>query len=266
MSTLFHQTKLWLLGTRKEGLGVIDFHTHLLPGIDDGSQDAATTEAMLREEARQGISRVIATPHFYAGRSSVEHFLRRRAEAAEAAERAGKRLGEPVPRLTLGAEVYYFRDIGGARAVESLCVVGTRTLLLELPFEQWDRDVLRDVRQLAEKRGFRLVLAHVERYIEFQRKMDIWNRIMELPLVPQINAGSFLRRDSLLRRDKRRRFCIEFLRERPDTIIGSDCHNMTGRRPNLAEGRAAIVAELGEVALERIDRAARTALEEDVTR
>jgi protein-tyrosine phosphatase len=62
---------------------MIDFHTHVLPGIDDGSRDIAMTERMLEMEMEQGITRVIATPHFYAHRRSVDSFLERRSAAYE---------------------------------------------------------------------------------------------------------------------------------------------------------------------------------------
>lgn len=46
--------------------GIMDFHSHILPGIDDGSASLEESIAMLRMEAEQGITHVIATPHFYA--------------------------------------------------------------------------------------------------------------------------------------------------------------------------------------------------------
>ena len=60
---------------------MIDFHSHILPGIDDGSKSVEMSIKMLRREAQQGISRVVATPHFYPQTDNPERFLRRRAEA-----------------------------------------------------------------------------------------------------------------------------------------------------------------------------------------
>ena len=61
-----------------------DFHAHLLPALDDGSDSLETSLAMLEAWRSQGIGRVCATPHFYAERTTPERFLRRRAEALEA--------------------------------------------------------------------------------------------------------------------------------------------------------------------------------------
>ena len=43
---------------------MVDFHTHILPGIDDGSDSVECSIEMLKQEAEQGISHVVATPHF----------------------------------------------------------------------------------------------------------------------------------------------------------------------------------------------------------
>ena len=60
---------------------VTDFHSHVLPGIDDGSTDVAESIALLRMEAEQGIRHVVATPHFYPRHDSPERFLNRRARS-----------------------------------------------------------------------------------------------------------------------------------------------------------------------------------------
>ena len=241
-------------------MSLIDFHTHILPGIDDGSRDEGMTLAMLKEEAGQGVGLVVATPHFYANRTSMDGFLRRRDDALERTKRALEGAAGQMPDLTTGAEVYYFRGIGKADAVSKLCVGDTRTMLLEMPFEQWTEDVYRDVEQLVRSKGLDIVLAHVERYVEFQKDVGIWDRVMALPLTRQINAGSLLKRRSLFHRDRTRKFCMDLLKEYPDTIIGSDCHNMTSRVPNLALGRAEIERELGAEALRRVDEAVGRAL------
>ncbi|MBQ8395535.1 MAG: capsular polysaccharide biosynthesis protein, partial [Oscillospiraceae bacterium] len=65
---------------------IIDFHTHVLPKIDDGSSSLKESIGMLRLEAEQGIETVVATPHFYANHDSPEAFLERRKMAQERLE------------------------------------------------------------------------------------------------------------------------------------------------------------------------------------
>ncbi len=239
---------------------MIDFHTHILPGIDDGSRDADMTDAMLREEKKQGVNFIVATPHFYAYQMSMEKFLERRAAALEQTERLRRKAETPLPSIAAGAEVFYFEGIGRAESIARLCVEGTRTLLVEMPFEQWSDDVLRDIESLIVRQELKVVLAHVERYIGFQKNRRVWDRVMALPLTPQINAGSFLKSGGFFHPNRKRKFCLEFLEEHPYTILGSDCHNMAGRAPNLASGRTEIAAALGEEELACIDSATESAL------
>ena len=234
---------------------MIDFHTHLLPGIDDGSRDIQTTEEMLREEQRQGVKTVLATPHFYASRMSVESFLERRAEALEKTERTRQEADGPLPEIIPGAEVQYFQGIGEAKGIEQLCIGKTRTILVELPFRPWDREILQDTERLIRRQGLQVVLAHIERYTALQRDRSVWNRMMALPLTPQINAGSFLRRGGLFHTESVRKFSMRFLAEHPETVIGSDCHNMEDRRPDMEKARAEISKVLGTEALRKTEEA-----------
>ena len=51
---------------------MIDFHSHFLPGIDDGSDSIAVSLAMLEAWRSQGIEEIVATPHFYADHNTPE--------------------------------------------------------------------------------------------------------------------------------------------------------------------------------------------------
>ena len=236
------------------GESVTDFHAHVIPGIDDGSKSVEMSLSMMREEQEQGVKAVVATPHFYAHQTSVRQFLHRRTEALASLKQAMESEAAPFPEIYAGAEVYYFREMGRAEQLPELCIGQTRTILIEMPFAQWDDQVLGNIRAIIEKQKLTVVLAHVERYIGFQKNKTIWNRVMELPLYPQINAGSFCRKKhTVFAREKTRKFAMEHLRKHPDLILGSDCHNLTSRRPNLAAGRAEIESAFGKEALERID-------------
>ena len=241
---------------------MIDFHTHVLPGIDDGSRNIGMTEAMLREESAQGTGIVVATPHFYANSMSVQKFLDKRQAAFEETERLRETLPEgSLPQLMTGAEVYYFEGMGDAEMLPRLTIEGTDTILVEMPFAQWTKEVCRDIEHIIRKQRLRVVLAHVERYDEFQKDRSAWDEVFSLPLIPQINTGSFIKKKTgLFRTDKKRKFAMQFLKTHPDMILGSDCHNMEGRRPNLKAGREEIAAAFGDEALERIDRTTREVL------
>ena len=114
----------------------IDFHTHILPGIDDGSRNVEMSLRMLAAQREQQVDEIVATPHFYAQKDSVEEFLLRRQCSYEKlkTKMAETNLDQ---KLHLAAEVYYFQGIGSAGMIPKLCVEGTQTLLLEMPFAQW---------------------------------------------------------------------------------------------------------------------------------
>lgn len=225
---------------------MIDFHTHILPGIDDGSKNIEMTEAMLEEEARQGVTEICATPHFYAQRMSFDSFLENRRHAAEITAELLDRRGD-LPKIYTGAEVFYFQGMGRAERVKELCVTGTSTILVEMPFAQWDRQVFDDISDLIKKQHLAVVIAHIERYYEFQKDKSVWDEVFGLPLTRQINAGSFLR--GWLGS----RFAIKVKKEHPSTLIGTDCHNMDRRKPNLAEAREVIAKKIGQEALDESD-------------
>ena len=77
---------------------VIDFHSHILPDVDDGSRSLEQSLAMLQMEADQGIRRVVATPHFYAQNDIPEKFLRKQEEA----DRASKAVLEKPKKINYG--------------------------------------------------------------------------------------------------------------------------------------------------------------------
>lgn len=243
-----------VIGILKDRL-MIDFHTHILPGIDDGSRDIEMTAAMLEEEKRQGVDLICATPHFYAHRMSFDDFLDGRKESAE---RTAELLSErpDLPRILTGAEVYYFQGMGQAERIKELCVTGTDTILVEMPFAQWKSDVYRDIFDLVQRRDLNVVIAHIERYNEFQKDRSVWNDVFDLAVTRQINAGTFLKGWN------RPRFAIKIMKNHPEnTLVGTDCHNMDQRRPNLSEARESIKKKLGQDVLVKSDRKLRKLLD-----
>ena len=230
---------------------MIDFHTHILPGIDDGSRDMDMTIRMLEAERDQGVSHICATPHFYAHRRSVDFFLERR-------DRALKDVREvltdrpDLPQITAGAEVLYFSGMERAELLPKLCLEGTDILLLEMPFNQWTGEMAKAVEAIIKKRSLRVVLAHVERYLRFQKDKTAWEQILHMPLILQLNAESFIDAGSFLRPNKEHKLSLQLLAEHDNCILGTDCHNMSDRKPNLAEAVAVIEKKLGRSKMEEI--------------
>ncbi len=225
---------------------MIDIHTHVLPGIDDGSRDLEETTELLTEEKAHGVTTVVATPHFYAQKTSVSAFLDKR-EAAWEKTRTWIETQEGMPKILKAAEVYFFPGMGRASALPSLTIEGTDVLLLEMPFAQWTGSVYEEVKDIIEKQKMTVLLAHLERFYQYQKDKSILNAVLDLPVCLQINAGSLLEWGS-------RRLDKKILQTGLPVVLGSDCHNMRHRRPNLPEGREMIRKKWGADVLARMDR------------
>lgn len=223
---------------------VIDFHSHILPQMDDGSKSVEMSLKMLGSARAMGVDAVVATPHFYGHRESVSTFLARR-------ERSWRQLsqamaGKDLPAVFLGAEAAFFSGLTKTEGLEELCANGTGTLLLEMPFAAWTGYELDAVSTLCLDRGYQVVLAHLERFVPLQRDEGLLERLLGLPLWVQINA------EALLPITKRKRW-VEMFREGRAHLLGSDCHNLDRRPPNLGAGRKLLERKAGKEVLEAID-------------
>lgn len=218
-----------------------DMHSHVLPAIDDGSGSVAESIELLKLEARQGITHVVATPHFYARHDRPEAFFQRRNEALMRLREEMKKYPE-LPSLSVGAEVRYFPGMSQSEVISDLTIDGNRCILVELKEEPWGESVFRELERLYYDRGLTPVIAHVERYILPFRLNDHIRKLEELPVLLQCNAGFFL--------DMRtRRRALRMLKKHKIHVLGSDCHDLTHRPPKLGEAEKVIRRELGVDAL-----------------
>lgn len=222
---------------------MIDFHTHILPGMDDGSRDAAESLEMLRRSQAQGVDTVVLTPHFYAQRESISSFCTRRQTAFAVLREAQG--GEPLPALALGAEVRYFEGMTRADDLEKLCL--GRYLLVEMPFDRWSGRTVKEVQNLPVSRGITPILAHIERYFSLPHWEDAVEELTAGGCLLQMNAEAFR---GLLRGRRAR----ALLRQGWTDLLGSDCHNTTSRPPNLGEMRRELEAKIGGDIFQQIDR------------
>ena len=229
---------------------IIDFHSHILPEIDDGSKSAEESLTMLRLEKQGGINKVILTPHFYPQRDNPEEFLKRREKAAQKLEAALSGISDmpnQIPKLIFGAEVYYFRGISDSELISKLTIDKERkkAILLEMPQIPWTDSMYREMEGIYKKRGLIPVIAHVDRYIKAFKSFADMKRLSEMPVLLQANADFFI---NPLTSKK----AIKMLREEKIHLLGSDCHNLKERKPNLEKAVNLIKKKSGEQALLKI--------------
>lgn len=205
---------------------MIDFHSHILPGVDDGSRSIQESLAMLRQSFLQGVDLVVATSHFYANEECPGDFLRRRNEAAQRLQTAMLLSDEIYPRAVLGAEVLYFPGISEAEEISRLRIENSQSILIEPPMAPWSDDMLDEIARLGENLHCVPVIAHVNRYMTMLRDQTLMERVRERSMAVQVNAGYFLN-------PKTRKAAFRNLRAGNIQVIGSDCHNLISRPPNL---------------------------------
>lgn len=222
---------------------MIDFHSHILPGIDDGSKNVQMSLEMLKRASEQGVDVMLATSHFYASRHRIEDFLEKRQRAYERLAEARNGFG---PAIRLGAEVAFFSGISRADRLEELAVEDSHVLLLEMPFAEWSRTDIREVEALISRRGFQVVLAHLERYLGMPENKKWIAELLEMPLYVQINA------ESLLGWRKRGQL-LKMFKKGQAHFLGSDCHRLEIREPNLSRGREVLIKKLGKEFVDTMD-------------
>ncbi len=213
---------------------MIDWHSHILPGMDDGSRSVEESLAMLKLMSGQGVSCVAATPHFYANAETCDHFLSRRHSSFEALT---GHLTNEHPRVLCGAEVRYYPGIAKFNDLSSLTIDGTRVLLLEMPMMHWTEYTVNELIELSVARGLTVALAHIERCLPMQN-IKTFIRLRENGILMQVNASYFIRIAS-------RRKAVSLLDTGLIHFLGSDTHNLTDRKPNLESAYKIIEKKFG---------------------
>lgn len=211
---------------------MIDYHSHILPHMDDGASRTAESLALLRESYRQGVRVMVSTSHFYADEEDPKSFVTRRNQAFLRLRDNMTLQPEPFPLIVLGAEVLYFPGISQADGVERLTIGCGSTILVEPPMAPWSDAMLDEIASLGENLGCKPVIAHVDRFMKHLRDKHLIDRVLERDMLVQVNAGYFLDPKTV-------RSAVKNLKKGKIHLIGSDCHNMLTRYPNLEAARVA---------------------------
>lgn len=223
---------------------IIDFHSHILPAIDDGSESLEMSIAMLKAQTEQGIGHVVATPHFYPRSDDLEAFLQRRTAAENRLRREMQKHAD-MPQLSIGAEVHFFPGMSCSDGLKGLTIDGKECILIEMPVCDWTPAMYRELEAVQERQGLTPIIAHIDRYVSPLRTRGILKALDALPVLVQANAAFFLN-------PMTRHLAMKLLREERIHLLGSDCHNLTSRPPRLAQALDQIEKWFGGEMLDRI--------------
>ena len=208
---------------------MIDFHTHILPGLDDGAKDVDMSYEMLEMEFAQGVTSVIATPHFSFGNISVDEFLSRRMVSYNNIMKHIQEKNMKVPKIILGAEVKLSPHISKREGIEKLCIGDTNVILLEMPYNGWDEGwVFDEIFSILVSKKLVPVIAHLDRYIDKKKDYEKLKKLFRMNLNIQVDLDRYPERHSKKVIDK-------LIKEKNVHIVASDCHDVTSRAPKLKE-------------------------------
>lgn len=196
---------------------MIDFHTHVLPDIDDGSRNLEESIEILRQQKAQGIKKVIATSHFYPD-DPINAFIERRSLAMETLKEAAKVEALETVELYTGAEVLISVDTWKLERLPELCIEGTNYLLIELPYSHWSDWVYTSVEAIIDNRKLRPIIAHVERYDAVSQNPNNLLKFIEMGALLQVNAYS-LTKDS-----SKEKLTHKLMKHNMIHLLGSDVH------------------------------------------
>lgn len=203
----------------------IDFHSHVIPHIDDGAKDTSTAIKMLEESRRQGVDGIIATPHFKGYEKDVEGFVLKRERMLEILQKRAEAQSADIPRIYSGAEVAVCSGLSEYTNLRSLCIENTDYILLEMPYSYWYDSTFDEVYKIIAKRGLIPIIAHIERYAEEKIDWEQYNKLLAMNVILQFNASSFC---SFIIRKKIKQI-IKNSSNLP-IVLGSDCHDLGYRK------------------------------------
>ena len=203
----------------------LDIHAHILPAVDDGAKDMETSITLLQMLKEQGVTDVIATPHFYPDTDSAEEYVQTVKDAYN--DLKHEILGKDLPNIYLGCELRYFKGIGKSEAIKQFVIKGTNYLILELPYGMpITKFVLQDIIDISERQGLTPILAHIERYSKVKGYKNLLKLVSDGNALAHINAGGLLSKEEA-------KCCQKLIKGGYVSYLASDAHSVVGRPPQI---------------------------------
>jgi len=205
---------------------MIDVHSHILPGIDDGSKNLDVTASMLKIAQDDGIDKIIVTPHYVTGifENSYDDVLKSLNNVNSLIQDKGLNI-----KLVPGQEIFldrYTLDLykdGILRGIN-----GGSYLLCELPMDKLPEDAMDMIYEL-HVAGARVIIAHPERYMYFVNDLTLINDFIKEECYFQINSGSI----SGIFGHEVKKTAKLMIKNGICDFIGTDAHNADTRSPKI---------------------------------
>jgi protein-tyrosine phosphatase len=218
---------------------MIDIHSHILPGVDDGARTLDEALDMLRMAADQGVTKQVLTPHIHYGRyentkADLEQHFNRFVADVDAAN--------INIELQLAAEVRIGTEVMQLAAQDAIPYLGIhndkKVFLLEFPRVEVPVGSDNLVKWLINK-GYMPLIVHPERNQTFVNHPHKLKQLTDMGCYTQVTASSLTGNFG----DDVKAFAIKMIENDEASAIASDCHNLKGRKPDLGIGQQ-LVCEL----------------------
>ena len=192
---------------------MIDFHSHILPGIDDGSQSLEESELMLHEAKQYGFDKVISTSHYAIDCYEAPEYKRK--ELLE-----DLRHFKEIPELILGSEIFItYNIVALLQEYNASTINNTNYVLFELPLRKHFSN-LNDVVVKLKEYNYKLILAHPERYWEVQDNYNYLYELQDMGILFQVNYASFVGYYGF----RAKKVAKKMLRDGLISFMGTDVH------------------------------------------
>ena len=169
---------------------MIDIHSHLIYGVDDGSKDIETSIDILDNLSKNGVTDIILTPHYITDTNYVSSKMDNIKKLIELKTEV-KKQGINI-NLYIGNEIYIDPNILELIKENKMCTLNnTEYILVELPMSGNYQDY-QEIFENLIRIGFKVILAHPERYAAFQKDLNRINEMVNMGVLLQCNIDSIL--------------------------------------------------------------------------
>lgn len=220
---------------------MIDFHSHILPQIDDGARNIIETNAMLQEAKEAGFTDIITTSHYIEGYYTANE--EKRIKIIDDIKIDGI-------NLIIGNEIYMSENIIELIKEKKVSTINnSKYLLFEIPLTISHINIDNFIDLIIDN-GFIPVLAHPERYLCVQKNPEIISKLINKGVLMQCNYGSIIGIYGI----KSQILMTRFLESNMVHFLGTDAHRADSIYKNVYKSKAKIIDIIGKKRFEKISK------------
>lgn len=221
---------------------LVDLHTHILPGVDDGAENFKEAVEMLKIAKHNGTTDIVVTPHY------LVRDMRSSGLKKEDLIQRFNTFRDAVKETLEGINLYFGAEMFGVSNIEDvieddmlITINNTKYVLVEFGFSDYLARTL-EVTDKIINSGHTPVIAHPERYSFIQRNPRDIIKFLEKGAVLQINTSSLAGQNGSLTQD----VALSFIENDLAAIVASDAHSTYQRIPDLSEAYSFISSNFSQ--------------------